>query len=281
MKLDDIKTILSENNFSPNKKFGQNFLADDNILRKIIESSAVSKNDTVLEIGPGLGFLTSHLAVNAMDITAVEIDAGYYNYLKNRYQDLKNLELIHNDFLKIHLDKPFTKVIANLPYYCSSEILFYIAQNYNIPEVYIMLQKEMAERLISSVGSKTYGAFTVSLGLYYHIEILFTVGHNCFFPKPEVDSSFVKLVKNDQLLNDGEKKMFHTVVKSAFWGRRKTIANSLSNSPHYDFDKTEIINALQNHNINISARAEELSLNDYISLTKEFYHNNGSQNEKN
>ena len=197
MKKSDIINITKEYNLAPSKRFGQNFLIDENVCKKIIDSAKISQDDYILEIGPGLGSLTRYLVKLSQSVTVVEIDAGFVKYLQNEYLDYENFNLIHEDFLKLHPPEKINKIISNLPYYCASEILFRIASDYSVDEVYIMLQKEMATRLIALPGTKNYGALTVTLNFYFDTELLFDIGKNCFYPAPEVKSSFLKLTRKN------------------------------------------------------------------------------------
>ncbi len=269
MNTKKIIEILKAHNIHPNKKLGQNFICNKSIIDRIINESAINEDDTVLEIGPGLGILTESLAEKAGRVTAVEIDSGLANLLKQRFQDKKNLEILHADFLKLDLSDRYTKTVSNLPYYCSSEILFRIAIKLNIPEVYMMLQKEMADRIASKPGTKSYGALTVTLGLYYEPSILFKIDKRSFHPQPDVDSCFLKLTyKNNLQLNSEEVGLFHALVKSAFWGRRKTIIRALADSPHLQFDKSLLQKILKETNIDETTRGENLSIEDYKLLAQ-------------
>ncbi|MFH0977444.1 MAG: 16S rRNA (adenine(1518)-N(6)/adenine(1519)-N(6))-dimethyltransferase RsmA [Spirochaetota bacterium] len=272
MNTKTIIEIIRENNLYPNKKLGQNFLCNDGIIKKIIEVSAVDKDDAVLEIGPGLGGLTAMLVAKAGSVTAVEIDSGLFSYLNFRFIAVDNLTILHSDFLKTDLNAVFTKAIANLPYYCSSEMLFHLAVKYKIKEIFVMLQKEMAERILSAPGSKTYGALTVALGLYYEAKILFNIDKKSFYPQPDVSSAFIYFKRREDIgLSDDELRLFHSIVKSAFWGRRKTLKKGLTDSPHLVVDKAIIINTFNELNINEKIRGEDLSIEEFKNITRSIY----------
>ncbi len=272
MNRNEIKKILKESSIHPNKKLGQNFLCNQGIIEKIIEKSSVDASDNVLEIGPGLGILTKSLCEIAQSVTAVEIDSGIANYLKNRFSTINNLKLIHADFLNCLFNDKFTKSISNLPYYCASEVLFNIALKYNISEVYIMLQKEMAQRIVSGPGTKDYGALTVTLGLYYEPSLLFNIDRKSFHPQPEVASCFIKLKKNQNMkLCKEELDIFHDIVKSAFWGRRKTILKALNDSPHLQYDKKLLKKILMKANIDEKIRGEKLGIESYKDIATLIY----------
>ena len=203
--------------------------------------------------------MTEILVEKAASITAVEIDGGIVRCLKDIFGTRENFDLIHADFLKHEIDNEFHKIVSNLPYYCASEILFKIAEKLNVPEVFIMLQKDMAERIISSPGSKRYGNLTVTLGFYFRPKILFNISRNDFFPKPEVESSFVKLERKEKypLSDEKEIDLFKRIIKSAFWGRRKTLLNALTESPHLSFEKNEVKKILEEANIPDTQRGEK------------------------
>jgi 16S rRNA (adenine1518-N6/adenine1519-N6)-dimethyltransferase len=274
MNTQAIIETIHKNNLHPNKKLGQNFLCNDGILKRIIEVSEVNKNDNIFEIGPGLGSLTAMLAEKAGSVTAVEIDAGLYTFLKEKFSETNNLTLIHADFLKADINTAFTKAIANLPYYCASEILFQLAIKYKIKQIFVMLQKEMSERIISRPGSdaKSYGAMTVALGLYYDSSILFNIDKKSFHPQPDVSSSFIYLKRKDDIgLSEAEINIFHKIVKSAFWGRRKTLKKCLLDSPHSDYNKDVIMRVFSELKLNENIRGENLSIEEFKDITKSIY----------
>ena len=272
MKKSDIINIIKEYNLAPSKKFGQNFLIDENICRKIIDSANISESDHLMEIGPGLGSLTRYLVDISPNLTVVEIDSGFVKYLKNEFSDNKNLNLIHQDFLKLNPSGEINKIISNLPYYCSSEILFRIASGYTADEIYVMLQKEMAARLTASPGTENYGAITVTINFYFDTEILFDIGKGCFYPAPEVHSSFLKLTRKSIVsLNKNEIDLFHRIVKAAFWGRRKTLYKTFLKSPHMDIDKSTVEEVFSEIGIDRTIRGEKLSSQEFVEITKILY----------
>ena len=270
MKKKDVISIAETYGLAPNKRLGQNFLVDDGITEKIIGIISPSRDDAVLEIGPGLGALTGMLLERSCSVTAVEIDAGLYRYLREAFTGRENLELLHCDFLKCETEDRYTRVVSNLPYYCASEILFKIASTLGAKGVYVMLQREMAQRITAAPGSPDYGALTVTLGYYYRSRIALQVPREVFYPRPDVGSSFMALERReDNPLSPEENVLFHSVVKSAFWGRRKTILKALSESPHLSFEKDRIRSALEKTGIEAVSRGEELSTEEYCSLTRE------------
>ncbi|HOQ13400.1 MAG TPA: 16S rRNA (adenine(1518)-N(6)/adenine(1519)-N(6))-dimethyltransferase RsmA [Spirochaetota bacterium] len=269
MNKEDIINISQVYRLAPNKNLGQNFLIDDNIIKKITQALNCD-GKRVLEIGPGLGAISREIVKYSRYYIAVEIDKGFVNYLLDSFS-ADGVSIIHGDFLKLKIDDDFDIIVSNLPYYCASEILFRIAENYSAPEVYCMMQKEMAERIMACPGDKSYGALTVALSYYFNVTLLFHVPPEAFYPKPEVKSSFVKFVRKDKACIDKESEdLFKLIVKSAFWGRRKTLFKSLSQSPHIRFEKDIIDKALEMSSIPPDIRGEKLSTDDYINLAIAF-----------
>ncbi len=264
MNTQAIIEIIKRNNLHPNKKLGQNFLCNDGILKRITEVSDVNINDNILEIGPGLGDLTAMLAERTGSVTAVEIDAGLFAFLKEKFGEIQNIVLIHADFLKADINDAFTKAIGNLPYYCASEILFSLALKYKVAQIYVMLQKEMCERILSRPGMKSYGAMTASLGLHYKSKKLFNIDKKSFYPQPDVSSSFIYLKRNEDTgLSESETEVFHNIVKSAFWGRRKTLKKCLLESPHYRYCKDVLLKVFSDLKLNENIRGENLSVEEF------------------
>lgn len=272
MTKNEVVQILKTLSLSPNKKLGQNFLIDENNVRRIIDAAVITSDDRVVEIGPGLGALTAFLAKSAKELTCIEIDAGYAAYLGNHFSSVPNVRILHEDFLKLADYPSCDAVVSNLPYYCASEILFTIAQKIGPSRICAMMQKEMAERITAPAGSEAYGAMTVSLSYYYEPKLLFNVPASAFFPKPDVVSTVILFNRVDRKeLSRDQIQLFHSLVKSAFWGRRKTIVKALSSSPHMNLDRPLIRDAVEAAGIPAEARGETLTLDDYIRLTKQIY----------
>lgn len=270
MNKTEITMIISQHKLHPSKRRGQNFLISNATRDKIIEAIGLTSRDNVLEIGPGLGALTERIVEIAGRVTAVEIDSGFFRYLAERYGKRKNFRLVHGDFLKVPVSESFTKIVSNLPYYCSSEMLFKIAQ-YDVAAVYVTLQKEMAQRIIARPGHSAYGALSVTLGFYYVPEILFTVSREVFYPRPGVTSSFLRLMRRAAFPLEGDDiDLFHRIVKSAFWGRRKTIRTALSESPHLETGRKDTALILAQAGINGGTRGEELGLEDYVRMVRAY-----------
>lgn len=260
------KTLLRKYNIRPSKRLGQNFLIDQNIQKKIIDAVGLSKNDFVLEIGPGLGSLTVGLCKCAKKVIAIEKDRRLYEYLlKNTAY--KNLELIHGDILKYNFRDPHhLKIVGNLPYYISSPILTYlIGSRSAIEAVFITVQKEFAQRLVASPGKKDYGSITCFTQFYTEASILFDIKRNSFYPAPEVDSCFLRLsMRKRPLYLTDEEKLFK-IIRACFGKRRKTILNSLYSSGMFS-SKEETSSMLEHSGISGKRRPEELSLKEFVGL---------------
>jgi 16S rRNA (adenine1518-N6/adenine1519-N6)-dimethyltransferase len=270
MNRSEVKGIMGRHGLRPSKKRGQNFLISDVIREKIIETAGITGADHVLEIGPGIGSLTGRLIDLAGAVTAVEIDSGFSRYLDGGFGDRENFRLVHGDFLKIPILEGITKIVSNLPYNCSTEILFKIS-GYEVEHVYVMIQKELADRITAGPGHKTYGALTVTLGFYYRPDILFRVSREAFYPRPEVTSSFVRLMRRSAFdLREEDIEIFHLLVKSAFWGRRKTLRTAFTGSPHLDIDRDRVEQILIVAGIDGDTRGEDLNVADYVRLVKAY-----------
>ncbi len=268
MNKSDILKITEAYGLAPNKKFGQNFLINDSVIQRIVDSCSPD-GQRVLEIGPGLGSISIPLADRALSYTAVEIDSGFVRYLTETFGSTGKLELIHDDFLKSEIDDRFDVIVSNLPYYCASEILFRIAKNFKAEKILVMMQKEMADRVIAKAGSETYGALTVTLSYYFESKILFNIAGESFYPKPDVKSSFLQMLRKPRFFTLPEhEEMFHLIVKSVFWGRRKTLLKSLTDSPHLEMKRDVVENILQICGIRPDVRGEKLSLEEFIKLTE-------------
>jgi 16S rRNA (adenine1518-N6/adenine1519-N6)-dimethyltransferase len=253
------------NKIIPLKRFGQNYLQDQNIIKKIISEIDPKENDTIIEIGPGQGAITKLLLESKAKLTAVEIDKRVIDELKNRFPDLN---LIQSDFLKLDLNqlkdssKKKFRIVGNIPYNITSPILFKLFENNTIlNDAVFMVQYEVAKRMTAKIGSKDYGILSVLLQYFGQTEIAFKVSRNVFYPKPNVDSAIVHIffneIRDDHLFN----KRFISIVKSAFGNRRKTLKNSLGNSifTEIDFSRSAI---------DLSLRAEQLNVENFIQLTE-------------
>ena len=246
----------------PKKHLGQHFLRDKEIASKIVTSLNSENCRNILEIGPGMGILTSYLLdLDGPDVWVIEIDHESIDYLHKSFPQLDN-RIIHGDFLKSDLaglTKENLALIGNLPYNISSQILFRLLELKNVvPEMVCMIQKEVAERTASPPGNKTYGILSVLLGAFFDIEYLFTVGPEAFNPPPKIDSAVIKLTRNNTKELACDEKLFFRVVKQGFQNRRKTLRNALK-----PLNLPEEIN---DHPF-LSLRAEQLSVADFVALT--------------
>lgn len=270
-----VREILDKYGFKFSKSLGQNFLIDGNILRKISQGAGITKEDYVLEIGPGIGTLTEELALSAKKVVAVELDDTLLPILDETLKDYPNVEIVHGDILKVDIKKLIDerlgggpiKVVANLPYYVTTPIIArLIEEEYNIESITVMVQKEVAQRMVAPPGNKQYGSITVFVNFYTNPEILMTVPKTVFMPRPKIDSAVIRLkIKKDLPLID--RKAFFQVVKLAFNQRRKTILNSLSNNP-WGLDKEEIKSLLKRAQIPLDKRAEDLKIEDFIQISE-------------
>ena len=269
---DETNMLLNQYGLRANKKLGQNFLINQQIIDEIIEKSQITKEDTVLEIGPGLGSLTKALMQNAKRVIAVELDENMVNILNNRFNN-ENLEIINDDILKININEITDrygkiKVVANLPYYITTPIVMkLLEEEYNIESITVMVQKEVGERLCADPGSRDFGAVTVGVNFYSKSKVIIDVPKDNFMPVPEVDSCVIKLDILDEppvILKD--KKRFFRLVKAAFSQRRKTINNSLASG---EFSKESVLAVLNKLGIDAKLRAEDLSIQDFANITNE------------
>jgi 16S rRNA (adenine1518-N6/adenine1519-N6)-dimethyltransferase len=253
----------------PNKRLGQNFLIDPNIVRKIVALAELSPGDHVLEIGPGRGILTEALCHMAGHVTAVEIDARLHAYLETRQADLPNLELVCGDALAYPLESlPIgTVVVANLPYYISTPLLFRLLdQGDRFSRMVLMLQNEVADRLVAKPDGSDYGILSVMAQYAAEITKAFRVSAQCFRPRPEVGSAVVVLrAKDRRVLSLEEEPKFSALVKASFAHRRKTLVNSLKDE---GYDQKSVIAALQSLDLSPAARAEILSVVQFIELSR-------------
>jgi len=269
MTKNEIIALLEAEGLSPNKTFGQNFLTGTDVIERIAAAAGVDRNDCVLEIGPGLGGLTGVILARGASLTAVEIDAGLCRYLRKFFGGTDRFTLVHADFLKADIPGRFNKVVANLPYYCASEIIFRCAEKYDPDLICVMIQKEMARRIASGPGDADYGAMTVMLSYMYGARTAFDVPPSSFHPAPDVTSTIVVLTRRErEEMSAAERELFTRLVKGAFWGRRKTFVKACSSSPHISLDRAILLDALRSLGINDAARGEQLSFRQYIGIAR-------------
>ena len=253
------------NKVSPLKRFGQNYLQDQNIIKKIVSEIDPKENELIIEIGPGQGAITQKLLESKANLTAIEIDKRVIDELQTRYTDL---HLLQSDFLKLNLNQFIDssekklRVVGNIPYNITSPILFKLFENNTIvSDSVFMVQYEVAKRMTAKMGSKDYGILSVLLEYFGNTKLAFKVSPNVFYPKPNVDSAVVHIYFNDKRDNPEFNLMFKSIVKSAFGNRRKTLKNSLSNGIFAEVNFSDC-------GIDLSLRAEQLNVNDFIKLAE-------------
>ncbi len=266
------KEILREHNLHLKKSLGQNFLVDDSILDKIVTTANLGSEDKVIEIGPGIGALTERLAQVAKKVVAVELDDRLIPVLKKSLADYNNVEIIHGDALKVDFNQLIAgdyKVVANLPYYITTPIIMrLLEEDFNVNEIVVMVQKEVAERMVAEPGGKDYGVLSIGVQYYTKAKIAFNVPPSVFIPQPKVDSAVVSLdVADKQVVDVLNEKLFFKVVKASFHQRRKMIRNSLKKSPYLNLEKDEVRQVLEEAGIDSRKRAEKISIEEFAKLT--------------
>lgn len=262
----EIIEILASRNLSASKKLGQNFIWQPELISRIVAAGEVTAQDTVLEIGPGLGALTEELLATGARVIAVEFDRGLHAFLTEKFAGTA-LTLIHGDFLKTQINEPVNRVVSNLPYYCSSEMLFRIAETIAPETITVMLQTEMAARITAQAGTDDYGALTLGLGIRYTAEPVLTVPPDSFFPEPGVRSSVIRLCRRAESFPADWYALYTAVVRGAFWGRRKTILKSLAEAPNLAFERPVLAAALERAGIEPARRGETLNTDEFAKLT--------------
>ena len=268
--------VLQKYNFAFQKRFGQNFLIDTHVLEKIIDASQITKDDFVLEIGPGIGTMTQYLAEAAREVVAVEIDKTLIPILENdTLKDWDNVTVINEDIPALAMEKnggkPI-KVVANLPYYITTPIIMGLFENHvPISSITIMVQKEVADRMQVGPGTKDYGALSLAVQYYAKPQIIANVPPNCFMPRPKVGSAVIQLVRYEkppvEVVN--EKLMFR-LIRASFNQRRKTLVNGLKNSQELDFSREEIEKVMAETGIPLNVRGEALTLKEFADLANAF-----------
>lgn len=269
--------VLQKYNFTFQKKFGQNFLIDTHVLDKIIRAADITKDDFVLEIGPGIGTMTQYLCENAREVAAVEIDKNLIPILKETLSAYDNVEVINQDILKMDLaalarekngNKPI-KVVANLPYYITTPIIMGLfEQKVPIASITVMVQKEVAERMQALPGTKDYGALSLAVQYYAEPYIAAFVPPNCFMPRPNVGSAVIRLTRHTEMpVQVRDEKLMFRLIRASFNQRRKTLVNGLKNSGELDFSKEEITQAISELGKSETVRGETLTLEEFARLS--------------
>ena len=268
--------VLQKYNFSFQKKFGQNFLIDPHVLDKIIAAAEITKDDFVLEIGPGIGTLTQYLAEAAREVVAVEIDSTLIPILEDTLSAYDNVSVINEDVLKVDLrklaeerngGKPI-KVVANLPYYITTPIIMSLFES-NVPlkSLTVMVQKEVALRMQAGPGTKDYGALSLAVQYYASPYLAANVPPNCFMPRPNVGSAVIRLTRFEETpVQVKDEKLLFRLIRASFNQRRKTLQNGLVNSQELDFTKEQVAAAIATLGVSPSVRGEALTLEQFAAL---------------
>lgn len=279
--------VLQKYNFNFQKKFGQNFLIDTRVLEEIIDAADITKDDFVLEIGPGIGTMTQYLCEAAREVVAVEIDTNLIPILKDTLSAYDNVEVLNQDILKVDIaslakernnDRPI-KVVANLPYYITTPIIMGLFESHvPIDSITIMVQKEVADRMQEGPGSKEYGALSLAVQYYAKPEIVVNVPPSCFMPQPKVGSAVIRLTRHEQspVEVEDEKLMFQ-VIRASFNQRRKTLANGLNNFGSFGLSKEEIQSCIEELGVPVNIRGEALSLEQFAELSNIIYTHKGKR----
>lgn len=273
--------ILQKYDFVFQKKFGQNFLIDTHVLEKIIGASGVSKEDFVLEIGPGIGTMTQYLCEKAREVVAVEVDKALIPILENdTLADYKNVTILNDDILKVDIAKLVEeknggrpiKVVANLPYYITTPIVMGLFERHvPIDSITIMVQKEVAQRMQAQPGTKDYGALTLAVGYYADAQIVANVPPNCFMPRPKVGSAVICLKRHEKPAVDvKDEKLLFRIIRASFNQRRKTLQNGLNNAGDISFAKEQITAAIERAGFPPNVRGEALTLEEFARLSNCF-----------
>lgn len=269
--------VLQKYDFVFQKRFGQNFLIDTHVLEKIIRASGITKDDFVLEIGPGIGTMTQYLCEAAREVVAVEIDSNLIPILKDTLSAYNNVEVLNEDILKVDIQKlafeknenrPI-KVVANLPYYITTPIIMGLFESHvPIDSITIMVQKEVADRMQEGPGSKEYGALSLAVQYYAKPEIVVNVPPSCFMPQPKVGSAVIRLTRHEKppVEVEDEKLMFK-IIRASFNQRRKTLANGLNNFPDIHLPKEVIQESILELGVPVTVRGEALSLEQFAKLS--------------
>ena len=263
-----IKENLEKENFNLKKKFGQNFIIDENIIDSIINKAEIDATTLVLEIGPGAGSLTYKLAKKAKNVLCYEIDVTLKEILKNNLQEFNNVDIIYEDFLKADVINQIKKynfkklyVVANLPYYITTPILIKLVEDQiTVDKIVVMVQKEVGDRFKAKPNSRDYNSLSVYLNYYFNVKKLLDVSRNVFIPKPNVDSIVVEFTKKERKKLKDE-QLFFKLVRDSFKQKRKNLRNNLNG---YDLDKIEEV--LKKYNFDLTTRAEQLDIDIFIDI---------------
>ena len=272
--------VLQKYDFVFQKKFGQNFLIDSHVLDKIVSAAGITKDDFVLEIGPGIGTMTQYLAASARKVFAVEIDKALIPILEDTLKEFDNVQVINQDILKVdikklaeeHNDGKPIKVVANLPYYITTPIIMGLFESeVPIDSITVMVQKEVADRMKVGPGTKDYGALSLAVQYYAEPYIVANVPPNCFMPRPKVGSAVIRLTRHEKPpVEVADEKLMFRLIRASFNQRRKTLANGLNNSPELSYSKEEIQQTIEKCGFKAGIRGEALTFEDFAKLANAF-----------
>ena len=269
--------VLKKYHFFFQKKFGQNFLIDNNILENIIKTAEINKDDFVVEIGPGIGSMTQYLAEAAREVYAVEIDKALIPILEDTLSEYNNVSVINQDILKVDLralaieknnGRPI-KIVANLPYYITTPIIMGVFESkVPVDSITIMVQREVAQRMQVGPGTKEYGALSLAVQFYAKPEIAMYVPPTCFMPQPKVGSAVIKLVRHEKVpVEVQDERFMFSLIRASFNQRRKTLVNGLQNAKELNLKKEDILIALEKMNLSPTIRGESLTLEQFALLS--------------
>lgn len=269
--------VLQKYNFNFQKKFGQNFLIDTRVLDRIINAAEITKEDFVLEIGPGIGTMTQYLCESAREVAAVEIDRNLIPILSDTLREYQNVEVWNEDILKVDINRlaqeknqgrPI-KVVANLPYYITTPIIIGLFESHvPVESITVMVQKEVAERMQAKPGTKDYGALSLAVQYYAKPEVVANVPPNCFIPRPKVGSAVICLTRHEKKIVQAKDENFmFRIIRASFNQRRKTLVNALNNAPNLPLEKEQIITTLEELGLNPNIRGEALTLEQFAQLS--------------
>lgn len=268
--------VINKYDFVFQKKFGQNFLIDTHVLDKIISAAEITKDDLVVEIGPGIGTMTQYLACAAREVVAIEIDKMLIPILKDTLSEYDNVTIINEDVLKVNLNKLAeeknggrpVKVVANLPYYITTPIIMGLFENHvPVHSITIMVQKEVADRMRVGPGTKDYGALSLAVQYYAKPYLVANVPQNCFMPRPKIGSAVIKLTAHETPpVTVRDERLMFQLIRASFNQRRKTLANGLNNSPELHYSKEQIAQAIEKLGLSPSVRGEALTLEQFARL---------------